>query len=137
VLPGLLQHYGMVNKNMTMWCEITEVNVDRYWPEENILTIYGNMDIYLYVIGGNVDGTDQLALQFQVPEAYVNGTGDCAPRKKGSKEKVYCYIDVTGIVPGDVNTIYSSFGEVNDLLITRALTMLMQTNANLFAISKA
>lgn len=60
---------------MTMWCEITTVNVSEYLPEENVLTINGNMDVYLYVIGGNVDGSDQLALKFQVPDAYVNGTG--------------------------------------------------------------
>lgn len=32
VLPGLLQHYGMVNKEMTMWCEITEVTIFEYLP---------------------------------------------------------------------------------------------------------
>lgn len=44
-------------------------------------------------------------------------------------------INVTGVVPNSVHTVYSSFGPVNDLLIERALAMLMQTNADLFSLT--
>ena len=47
---------------MTMWCEITEVYVGRYLPEINQVEIQGTMEIYLYVIGENPDGSNQLAL---------------------------------------------------------------------------
>lgn len=94
------------------------------------------MDVYLYVIGGNVDGSNQLALQFQVPNAFVNGTGLCGIQPGSTDPTKKCMIDIFGVVPNEVHTIYSSFGPVNDLLITRALAMLMQTNANLFTLSK-
>lgn len=39
------------------------------------------------------------------------------------------------MIPENVYATYSAFGEINDLLITTALTMLMQNNANLFAVA--
>lgn len=32
------------------------------------------MDVYIYAVGENLDGSDQLAIKFQVPLARVNGT---------------------------------------------------------------
>lgn len=41
-------------------------------------------------------------------------------------------VDILSIYTGDVISSESVFGSVNDNLITRALRMLMQTNADLF-----
>lgn len=91
------------------------------------------MDIFIYVIGENLDGSNQLALKFQVPLAYVNVTAI-----EGIISGLpHMELLIKGIIPGDVISTYSSFGEVNDLLISRALAMLMQNNADLYAISVA
>jgi hypothetical protein len=45
-------------------------------------------------------------------------------------------IDILSVVTNEVHSSNSVFGYVNDLLIERALAMLMQTNADLFKLAR-
>lgn len=57
-----------------MWVEIKSCLVSQFFPEQQRVEIYGELTADLYVIGANIDGSDQLAVTFTVPNAFVNGT---------------------------------------------------------------
>lgn len=109
-----------------MWVEIKSVNIANYFPDQQRVEIFGELTADLYVIGANIDGTDQLALTFTVPNAFVNGTvlSGFKPSCKENCEQSMM-IDILSVVTNEVHSSNSVFGPVNDLLITRALSMLM------------
>lgn len=74
VLPGMADHYGWVNRNMSMTCRITQLYINKYMPEINQVEIWGSMTVKLWLRGGNLDGTDQLAVEWNITHAFVNGT---------------------------------------------------------------
>lgn len=58
VLPGLYEHYGWVNKNMSLNAYFNEVHVSNYYPENREIGITGSLDFQLVVNGGYLNGTD-------------------------------------------------------------------------------
>lgn len=109
-----------------MWVEIKSVNIARFLPEIQRVEIFGELTADLYVIGANIDGSDQLALTFTVPNAFVNGTlySGFKPSCKENCEWSMM-VDILSVITNEVHSSNSVFGYVNDLLIERALAMLM------------
>lgn len=137
VLPGMADHYGWVNRNMSMTCRITQLYINKYMPEINQVEIWGSMTVKLWLRGGNLDGTDQLAVEWNITHAFVNGTLKEATAPYFPEDQPRMTLLITEIRPMEVVTTYSSFGYVNDLLIQQALNVYMQNNANLFQIAVA
>lgn len=120
---------------MLMEILITEVIVNRFFPEFNFVEVFGQITCYLYVYNVNPDGSKQKCLRFDVPYALANGTilyGMAPKDRNRPTARTSAMVDILSIYTGDVISSESVFGSVNDNLITRALRMLMQTNADLF-----
>lgn len=118
---------------------ITSVIVNRFFPKAvgNFVEVYGSIETYLYVYDVNLDGTKQKCLKFDVPHALANGTVEYGWLPSQRKERppdaiTSVMIELLTMVPNLVISSESVFGYVNDNLITRALKMLMQTNADLY-----
>lgn len=113
VLPGLLEHYGYVNKEMNIFCQIKEIAVQEYlyWKREVMLN--GMLVCDLEVIGQNLDGSNQLALTFVMPNASVNGTVGHSV----IAGMPYMNLVLKKVTTAELYTTNSTFGPVNDLML--------------------
>lgn len=51
VLPGLLEYYGYVNKEMNIFCQIKSIEVQEYLYWKREIMVHGMVVCDLYVIG--------------------------------------------------------------------------------------
>lgn len=69
ILPGLYQYYGLVNKDCYCWIEFLEAGDFTIYPGEDKVNVKGRLKAHVYVVGGNLDGSNQLFLTLNGDEA--------------------------------------------------------------------
>lgn len=135
-LPGLAQHYGMVNHLCKLTLHVNDMHVVRFLPETNDIEVEGSLTAKLYAVGANLDKSDQLFLEINITENFVNLTGIVMTQPIWPVDQPHFCLDLRRIEAGAINLVYSNFGPVNIEMLERALRMELQTNANLFPITR-
>ena len=51
VLPGLLEHYGFVNKEMNIFCQLRSIQTQKYLQSKRQIMAHGELVCDLYVVG--------------------------------------------------------------------------------------
>ena len=74
--PGLLKHYGNVNKECIANVTVVSVTDFVVYPEQGVVGVKADADCTLYVKGQNLDHTDQMFLKFKLVNLRANLTLD-------------------------------------------------------------
>lgn len=99
----MADYYGWVNRPCTLILRITEVFVDKFNTESQLIELHGAMWAKLYVNGANLDGSDQLAVEFNIPHANVNATAGVMTAPYFTAP--HCYLDILNVVPNQVDVV--------------------------------
>jgi hypothetical protein len=75
-LPGLLKHYGYVNKECIANVTVVSVTDFVVYPEQGVVGLQADADCTVYVKGQNLDHTDQMFLKFKLVNLRANLTLD-------------------------------------------------------------
>lgn len=136
VLPGLFQYYGMVNKECYCWIEFLEVGNFTFFPVEEKVKVFGRIRAHLYVVGGNLDGSNQEFLTLDAANATGNFSIGQGQNTGYNPPKPSIFLVVREILPGVLTIVDTRLPYVNAELIWRGFNMLLQKNGNLFPVTK-
>ena len=96
----------------------------------------GRLRAHVYVVGGNLDGSNQLFLTLNGDEASANFTIKQRLNTGYNPPKPEIYLESRELVPGMLTVSDSRIPNVDIGLIWRGFNMLLQKNGNLFPIVK-
>ena len=138
VLPGLLQHYGNVAKQVSLNVTFDTVSDFRTYPEDEKLYILAQATARLYVQNAYLNGTDDLAIEWKLHNVHTNLTLHknitlLSPDDPFNTTSVWP--QVADCVAEQFVTTHSVIPVVNDLLFTEAFRTLMRPNAALLPLS--
>ena len=136
ILPGLYQYYGLVNKDCYAWIEFIEAGNFTIYPTEQKANVRGRLKAHIYVVGGNLDGSNQLFLTLNGDEASANFTVKQRLNTDYNPPKPEIYLESRELVPGMLTVSDSRIPNIDIGLIWRGFNMLLQKNGNLFPIVK-